>query len=172
MAPSFADDSTPKSHRKTNASLSRLQVDDSSDSSATPQVSIPSRVSRVSSKRYPPRLANLRQRADSKGAVIDRTPSPNTLAAPEPPEDSDATTPKAANFEVSTSPSGRRVRKLSNEGRTRKISNDGSTHSRRKVSSERRETKHKRDSSAVEGDDEGYDELLSAYESEDSMATS
>ena len=46
----------------------------------------------------------------------------------------------------------------------RKISSDNKA---RKVSSERTERKHKRESAAAEGDDEGYDELLSAYESED-----
>ena len=55
-----------------------------------------------------------------------------------------------------------RPRKISTEGRTRKIS----TESRRKVSAER-DPKNKRESAAVEGDDEGYNELLSAYESED-----
>lgn len=166
-------DTTPKVRRKSNASLSRLQIDDSSDSSAAPQ-QVPARMARVRSRRqHPPRLASLRTRENSKSSVVvDRAPSPNTLAAPEWPEDSDATTPKAASFEgVSTSPvPPRRARKLSGEGRTRKVSTDGSTHSRRKVSSERREVKHKRDSSAVEGDDEGYDDLLSAYESEDSAA--
>ena len=55
-----------------------------------------------------------------------------------------------------------RTRKISTEGRTRKISSE----SRRKVSAERA-TNHKRESAAVEGDDEGYNDLLSAYESED-----
>lgn len=49
--------------------------------------------------------------------------------------------------------------------RQRKVSNG---HRPRKISTESRELpKNKRDSSAEEGDDEGYDELLSAYESED-----
>ena len=48
--------------------------------------------------------------------------------------------------------------------RQRKVSNG---HRPRKISTEREIPKNKRDSSAEEGDDEGYDELLSAYESED-----
>ena len=57
-----------------------------------------------------------------------------------------------------------RVRKLSSEGqpvRARKISADGRVIRPRKVSNESRE--NKRESRAVEGDDEGYDDLLSAY---------
>ena len=46
--------------------------------------------------------------------------------------------------------------------RQRKVSNPHRPH---KISTENKEI-HKRDSSAEEGDDEGYDELLSAYESE------
>ena len=54
--------------------------------------------------------------------------------------------------------------------RQRKVS---SGHRPRKVSTESREIpKKKRDSSAEEGDDEGYDELLSAYESEDGPKSS
>ncbi|KAI0054000.1 hypothetical protein FA95DRAFT_1600501 [Auriscalpium vulgare] len=59
-----------------------------------------------------------------------------------------------------------RVRKTSTDGqevRPRKISTGGqSDRVRRKISDARR------DSAAEEGDDEGYDDLLSAYESEDS----
>jgi len=70
-----------------------------------------------------------------------------------------------------------RTRKLSSEGRkahgdtseprTRKISSSSHSPRTRKVS-EGRSAKHV-DSAAEEGDDEGYDELLSAYESEDSV---
>ncbi len=167
----FSVENTPKVSRKPHTGLSRLQIEDSSDSSITPN--LPARASRVRSKRYPPRLANLRTRENSKGTSIELATSPNTLAAPEWPEDGDATTPRAANFEdisTSPSPSMRRARKLSGEGRTRKVSADGSGSRTRKISSEKREPKHKRESAAVEGDDEGYDELLSAYESEDSAA--
>jgi len=37
----------------------------------------------------------------------------------------------------------------------------------RKISTESRDAKGKRESTANEGDDEGYGDLLSAYESED-----
>ncbi|KAL4253864.1 IST1 family protein [Abortiporus biennis] len=175
--------------RKTTASLSQLIVDDS-DSSSVTQGPPPSRMARVRSKRYPPRLANLRTRENSKSATSpeQRSHSPNSLAAPEWEEGENATTPRATHFDstVSTSPVSprRRVRKLSGEksaedrprklsgdGRARKLSNDGH-HLKRKTSADSRESKHsKRESAAVEGDDEGYDELLSAYESEDSLAT-
>ena len=43
----------------------------------------------------------------------------------------------------------------------------------RKVSGEGREgARSSRDSAAIEGDDEGYDDLLSAYESEESSNVS
>ena len=51
------------------------------------------------------------------------------------------------------------------DGRQRKVS---SGHRPRKISTESREVgKDRHDTSAEEGDDEGYDDLLSAYESED-----
>ena len=54
--------------------------------------------------------------------------------------------------------------------RQRKLSN---SHRPRKISTESRDiSKSRRDSSAEEGDDEGYDELLSAYESEDGPRSS
>ncbi len=130
-----------------------LQLDDSSDSSAA----APHRTSRVRSKRFPSRLATLRAKHEGKeGRVspVDRAPSPNTLQAPEFHEEPEATTPKATSFDQ-TGPLSRRPRKISSDGKGRK------------VSSERAERKHKRESAAAEGDDEGYDELLSAYESED-----
>lgn len=159
---------TPKISRKAHIGLSRLQLDDSSDSSAPNQV--PSRASRVRSKRQPPRLNTLRTRESRTSPVGDREHSPNSLAA-EWPEEPDATTPKAASFEAAgaTMPP-RRTRKVSSEGR-RKNAESTTPVRTRKVSSEGRDPKKRvRDSAAVEGDDEGYDELLSAYESEDSAA--
>ncbi|KAI0093536.1 regulator of Vps4 activity in the MVB pathway-domain-containing protein [Irpex rosettiformis] len=129
-----------------------LQIDDSSDSSAA----VPHRTSRIRSKRFPSRLATLRAKLEAKegrSSPVDRTPSPNTLQAPDFDEP-EATTPKAVSFDQAAPPS-RRLRKLSGDNKSRK------------VSSERVERKHKRESAAAEGDDEGYDELLSAYESED-----
>ncbi|THH18480.1 hypothetical protein EW146_g2513 [Bondarzewia mesenterica] len=63
-----------------------------------------------------------------------------------------------------------RTRKIStdgHEGRPRKISTDGHSTRTRKMSTESREPRRATESAAEEGDDEGYDELLSAYESED-----
>ncbi|GJE95200.1 IST1 family protein [Phanerochaete sordida] len=152
-------DATPKISRKTNSSLSRLQLEESSDSS--PVTQLPSRASRVKSKRLPPRLAG-RQREASKDGTA-RATSPNTLVAALA-DDGDATTPKASDFEVGGSPS--KTRKNSGESRMRKTSADGVARTR-KVSNEGK-PRRVRDSAAVEGDDEGYDEFLSAYsESED-----
>jgi hypothetical protein len=56
------------------------------------------------------------------------------------------------------------------DGRQRKVSNG---HRPRKISTESREVpKDRHDTSAEEGDDEGYDDLLSAYESEDGPKSS
>jgi hypothetical protein len=88
-------------------------------------------------------------------------------------------TPKVSSFEEnSASPKSPRRRKASTEtqDRQRKLSGDATeprprkisnTSRTRKVSAERRESKRVRDSGAEEGDDEGYDDLLSAYESEE-----
>ncbi|KAI0673046.1 regulator of Vps4 activity in the MVB pathway-domain-containing protein [Trametes maxima] len=160
------------------ATISRLHREaEFSDSSAT-EPSVPTPVRR---KRFPNKLQSLRH---SRGSDEPPPPLPtnNSLQvvdAPEEPEHESARTPRAGSFdsEITAPPSPRsrrprkistegspRPRKISTEGRTRKISNEG----RRKVSAER-ETKHKRESAAVEGDDEGYGELLSAYESEDAV---
>ncbi|KAJ3010166.1 hypothetical protein NUW54_g2566 [Trametes sanguinea] len=147
------------------------------DSSATePHPATP----HVRRKRFPPRLQSLK---NSKSSV-DPPPLPTNnnllvIDAPEEGEHENSKTPRAGSFdqEITAPPSPRsrrtrktsgetepRPRKVSTEGRTRKISNE----SRRKVSAER-EPKHRRESAAVEGDDEGYGELLSAYESEDAV---
>ena len=169
---SLRTESAPKVSRKTNTSLARLQIEESSDSS--PISNLPTRSARVRSKRYPPRLANLRSRETGRAntapaPVAEPATSPNTLAA-EWPEEGDATTPKASAFDPNSTPSSKRVRKNSGEGRARKVSAEGTR--TRKVSADGRDSKERRvrDSAAVEGDDEGYDEFLSAYESEDSSA--
>jgi hypothetical protein len=146
---SVTPDVTPR--RKGTKALT-LQLDDSSDSSAA----APHRSARIRSKKYPSRLATLRSKHEAKQTSGDRVPSPNSLTAPEWHEEPEATTPKATSFEArAVSPVSRRPRKLSGD-------------KGKKVSSERPErTRHKRESAAAEGDDEGYDELLSAYESED-----
>jgi hypothetical protein len=116
--------------------------------------------------------------------------SPNRLALPELSDDHDiAVTPRAAAFRESNgensvssaSPKSpiqglHRTRKLSGDGRkasgdtfeprTRKISSSSHSPRTRKIS-ETRSAKQS-ESAAEEGDDEGYDELLNAYESEDS----
>jgi hypothetical protein len=113
--------------------------------------------------------------------------SQNTLQLPEWPHGvEEASTPRASDFEVAFPPSSprsprsprssRRPRKLSGDGETklRKTSGENRDSTRpRKVSGEgvRKvsggSTRHNRESSSVEGDDEGYDDLLSAYESEE-----
>jgi len=85
----------------------------------------------------------------------DEAPAPSPIS-PRPPRRIRKTSGES-NGEV-------RTRKISAEGRVRKISAEGRT---RKISAERDESKHTRADSAVEGDDEGYNDLLSAYESED-----
>ncbi|KAF9218243.1 hypothetical protein BS17DRAFT_770821 [Gyrodon lividus] len=158
--------------------------DTSEDSSLsrTPSDKIPSR---LRSKRYATRPANLRirennnLRANANTTIVEqKTPSPNSLAPEWSEEHESATTPRAEDFGTngepsSVSPSSSRrplVRKTSgdNDGvgtRPRKVLGDGSVRLR-KVSTGSREARSMRDSGAEEGDDEGYDELLSAYESE------
>ena len=147
----------------------RESVAEASDSSATEPSA---RAQTLRRKRFPPRLQSLR--TSKVGAAEPVPPLPThaqTLDVPAGDEhEVEATTPRAQSFEEQAqaqvgappSPRSRRTRKISTEGRTRKISNEG----RRKVSAER-EPKSRRESAAVEGDDEGYNELLSAYESED-----
>ena len=114
------------------------------------------------------------------------TASPSALQLPEWPHAlglEETPTPRASDFDVafpSSSPrsprSPRRPRKPSGDGETRlrKISGEDRESTRpRKVSGggTRRVSggsiRHSRGSSSMEGDDEGYDDLLSAYESEE-----
>ncbi|TFK91224.1 hypothetical protein K466DRAFT_660212 [Polyporus arcularius HHB13444] len=168
----FASPTENKLSRR-SATISRMSRDaENSDSSATePNAKNPN----LRRKRFPPRLQSLRTSHHSTEPI----PPLPSLDVPEDHDHEGATTPRAGSFDeqigVPSSPR-RRARKTSGEGdgtpgRTRKISAEGrtrkiSSESRRKVSAER-DTKHKRESAAVEGDDEGYNELLSAYESED-----
>lgn len=165
IAESPAEEHTPTKPRRKNPSFSHVQIDndDTSDSSIA---QMPSRMPRVKSKRLPPRLATLRTKDTSKPPALptERASSPNTLAV-DWPEEADSVTPKAAAFDSSIQASP-----VSPRRRTRKISGEKGTRSR-KVSTESKDSKHKRESAAVEGDDEGYDDLLTAYsESEDSTA--
>ncbi|KIO04161.1 hypothetical protein M404DRAFT_555619 [Pisolithus tinctorius Marx 270] len=158
------------------------EVDDTSDSSVSHTPS--SKNARLRSKRYTARPANLRIRDTLKpntATVVEQQKgaSPRSLALPEWLEEQELT-PRAGNFGGSdsaesgpaTSPvSPRRspARKSShdmNDMRLRKGLVDGHVRTR-KVSTGSREVRETRDSAAEEGDDEGYDGLLSAYESEE-----
>lgn len=165
--------------------LPRLSVgDDTSDSSATQAAQ---RSPHPKPKRVPSRLLTSRSK---ENIVAENGSAGNTLTTGwSEEEDVDVTTPRAMTFQgdhpapnSATPRNMRRMRKTSGDGsgdarprklsgdggRVRKISTDGtSSPRRRKLSSERDVTKHKRESSADEGDDEGYHDLLSAYESED-----
>ncbi|KAH9945962.1 regulator of Vps4 activity in the MVB pathway-domain-containing protein [Epithele typhae] len=173
------------------ATLSRTQREgEASDSSATE----PSARANLRRKRFPPRLQSMRNSRSNPGPVPPLPGQPavgSSLDVPALDEGESetgtvATTPRAQTFDETVgappamppSPRSRRrkvsagegregevfarTRKVSTEGRSRKISSEGR---QRKVSAEREPKK--RESAAVEGDDEGYSELLSAYESED-----
>ncbi|GLB35059.1 putative regulator of Vps4 activity in the MVB pathway [Lyophyllum shimeji] len=174
--------------RKITPPPAQDQTDDTSDSSV---VRAPPRSPRLRSRRHPSRPPTLlieentpRQKALPKRKLS----NPNSLAVEWPTDDQEvAKTPRATSFDVdevlapspTSSRSLRRSRKVSTEAqeRRRKTSTDTSeTRPRkissgqrtRKISSEHKEiTKRIRESSAEEGDDEGYDDLLSAYESEE-----
>lgn len=147
------------------------EASDTSDSSIVPMPKSP----RVRSKRHQTRPANLHLHDTTRKSSAD------ALAVAWPEDSELAITPKASSFEgdspfSQTSPRRRklssdeveRVRKLSSEGhdpRQRKVSTGSRT---RKISAETKEAvKRTRDIAAEEGDDEGYDDLLSAYESEE-----
>ncbi|KAH9079354.1 regulator of Vps4 activity in the MVB pathway-domain-containing protein [Lactarius deliciosus] len=162
--------------------------DYTSDSSAPPVA--PPRSPRLRSKRSPHHLAKLHV---PKPVPLEVSTSPNRLALPELSDDHDSVvTPRATAFRESNgensvssaspkSPASgpHRARKLSSDGRKangangdsfeprpRKFSSSSHSPRTRKVS-ETRPAKQT-ESAAEEGDDEGYDELLNAYESEDS----
>ncbi|KAF8969987.1 regulator of Vps4 activity in the MVB pathway-domain-containing protein [Flammula alnicola] len=173
------------------SSWKRSGVADSENSLPTTPIGVTARSPRVRAKRYP-RPANLQIQDTQRSRISaeQKTSSPSKLTVEWPADDQESiTTPKASSFDsddhVSVSPglsrSSRRPRKLSsndqerprkssmdtitNEERPRKVSTG---HRARKVSTESREIpRSRRESAAEEGDDEGYDELLSAYESEE-----
>ncbi|KIJ59199.1 hypothetical protein HYDPIDRAFT_118790 [Hydnomerulius pinastri MD-312] len=156
--------------------------EDSTSVSRTPSSATKTTPSRIRSKRYVARPANLRirdnsLRANANTVVEQRAPSPNTLAPEWPEEQELATTPRVGDFGPSSEPESasesptlsRRLpaRKTSGDtDRPRKALVDGGVRAR-KVSTGSREVRRTRDSGAEEGDDEGYDDLLSAYESEE-----
>ena len=134
---------------------------------------------RVKARRQLPRL-----RTDEEGSERTMTVSPSTLRLPEWPHGlgaEETPTPRASDFEVAfpSSPrsprSSRRPRKLSGDGETRprNISGESRETTPRKVSADKMRKvsggsiRYSQESSSMEGDDEGYDDLLSAYESEE-----
>jgi hypothetical protein len=158
---------------------------DSEDTLNSAPIGALGRSPRLRSKRHP-RPANLQIHDTQRSRISaeQKTSSPSNLTVEWPVDDQDnVTTPKAGSFDSDdsgTTKSPRRSRKISPNGqdrlrknstefederRTRKIS---TLHRTRKVSTESRDVpKGRRESAAEEGDDEGYDDLLSAYESED-----
>ena len=164
------------------------RVDYTSDSSAA--LDAPPRSPHQRSRRAAHTLATIHVQKDKP---TEDSGISNTLILPESFDHENVVTPRAVAFEQpneSSTPSASpnsptptlppiRTRKLSSESRkahgdaseprTRKISSSSHSPRTRKVSGGRSTTKHV-DSGAEEGDDEGYDELLSAYESEDSFA--
>ncbi|KAI6103610.1 regulator of Vps4 activity in the MVB pathway-domain-containing protein [Pisolithus sp. B1] len=158
------------------------EVDNTSDSSVSHTPS--SKNTRLRTKRYTARPTNLRIRDTLKPTVVvaeqQKGASPQSLAPPEWPEEQELT-PRAGKFgggsdaEESApavspvSPRRSPSKKTSNDVgdvRSRKGPTDGLVRTR-KVSTGSREVRETRDSAAEEGDDEGYDGLLSAYESEE-----
>lgn len=149
---------------------------------------------RVRSKRYP-RPTNLQVQDGQKSHTgTEEKPSNSSHLTVEWPQDEVevVSTPKGSRFEweeddsmprkLSRSPL--RSKKLSTgeierqrkasmdtirDSRQRQMSNG---HRPRKISAESREIPKSRRDSSAEGDDEGYDELLSAYESEDGPKSS
>ncbi|KDR81502.1 hypothetical protein GALMADRAFT_221365 [Galerina marginata CBS 339.88] len=166
----------PPSRRPSRKKLGALH--ESEDTAYSVAIGLPARAPRVRSKRHP-RPANL-QIQDGQRLRISaeqKTSSPSNLTVEWPGDElENITTPKATSFDSDESPglpkSPRRSRKPSsgdlerpNEEQPRKVSGG---HRTRKISAESREVpRNRRESEAEEGDDEGYDELLSAYESED-----
>ena len=121
---------------------------------------------RLRSKRYVQRPVNLRLRpvGTVQGASEQRTPSPGqrSLAPEWPGEYEPATTPKTESY------SGRVGEEEGlEEGLGAVVSRPPIVRKPSKEARSRKEPRRMRDSGAEEGDDEGYDDLLSAYESEE-----
>ena len=153
-----------------------IEAGNTTDSSVA---SLPARNVRVRTRRHQAQPGSLRLQAEVPTLdATDRTPSPNALRVEWPTEDKDMNvTPKASEFDLtrqqSTSPKFTHKlpaeRKLSGDGRETRVRKVSGSQAR-KTSVESRETqRNSRDSAAEEGDDEGYDDLLSAYESEESV---
>ncbi|KIK59802.1 hypothetical protein GYMLUDRAFT_1003603 [Collybiopsis luxurians FD-317 M1] len=160
--------------------LTRKRTPPPGDTSDSAPELLPKRSTRVRTKRNG-RPPNLRLQPSQPAMLPERiNTSPGSLAVEWPQDEQElATTPKASSFDTNSASSPRsprRSRKVSTESpRQRKASGEGQESRQRKVSTEGRtrkisdaKAKRHRDSGADMGDDEGYDELLSAYESEDS----
>lgn len=181
-----SDDSEATSNERPSSVVRLTEAEDA-------ELSI--QASRVRSKRYP-RLPNLSIPDGHKPhtSMEEKSLNPSQLTVEWPQHDIEVdSTPRKSHFESEEVPISRKLsrspqtlrKKLSTGelGHQRKVSVDtirdyrqrkvSSGHRPRKISSESREIpKSRRDSSAEEGDDEGYDELLSAYESEDGPRSS
>ncbi|KAF8628463.1 hypothetical protein AX15_003975 [Amanita polypyramis BW_CC] len=148
-------------------------ADNTSDS---PTARLPTRNARVRTRKN--QLTNLPLGDLPTLDTLNKAPSPDTLKVDWLEDQDTSTTPRASEFDLnsqqSISPrSTKYSRKISTEKKTsvdgreiriRKTSNSQRT---RKTSENREEVRNSRDSAAEEGDDEGYDDLLSAYESEE-----
>ena len=136
------------------------------------------------SQRVRPRRQLLQIKTAAKESERTAGASSNTLRPPEWPHGvEEASTPRASDFEVVFPPSSprsprspKRPHKLSGDGETKPQTTPSENHENtrpRKVSSERvrkvsgGSIRRDRENSSVEGDDEGYDDFLSAYESEE-----
>lgn len=153
------------------------EAGDTTDSSIA---SLPTRNVRVRTRRHQAQPAGLRLQAEvTMLDATDLVPSPNALRVEWPTEDQEmSVTPKASEFDLtrrrSTSPKFTHKlpieKKLSGDGRETRIRKVSGSQANKKTSIESRETlRNSRDSAAEEGDDEGYDDLLSAYESEENV---
>lgn len=185
--PKESDDSDATSNERPSSIIKLTEAEDA-------ELSI--QASRVRSKRYP-RLPNLSIPDDVKPhtSAEEKNLNSSQLTVEWPQHEIEvASTPRESRFQseeqvpiprkLSRSPQALRKKLSTGEiGHQRKVSVDtirdyrqrkvSNGHRPRKISTESREIpKSRRDSSAEEGDDEGYDELLSAYESEDGPRSS
>jgi hypothetical protein len=184
--PKESDDSDATSNERPPSVIRLTETEDAE---------LSTQASRMRAKRYP-RLSNLlipdSQKLHTSVEEKGYNSSQLTVEWPRHENEVVSTTPKESRFELeehvpisrklSRSPLRKKLstgelnhqRKVSvdtiRDNRQRKVSNG---HRPRKISTESREIpKNRRESSAEEGDDEGYDELLSAYESEDGPRSS
>jgi len=183
--PKESDDSDATSNERPSSVIRLTEAEDA-------ELSI--RASRVRAKRYPrPSNLPIPDSQKSHTSVEEKSCNSSQLTVEWPQHEIEVvSSPKESRFESeehvslsrrsSRSPLRKKLstgelqhqRKVSvdtiRDYRQRKVSN---SHRPRKISTESREIpKSRRDSSAEEGDDEGYDELLSAYESEDGPRSS